>query len=122
VLLLIAVWRDPASRVVALWAALWLAGASVTAFLAYRGVGVVITSSPALTTEASGVWNGTTGVAVTLLGLVLAWLAILPMEGARWWNVGFNLPTTPPSLPSTEPEYDPFAASGDDFQVTRLPH
>ncbi len=116
-LLLIAVWRHPSSRVVALWAALWLAAASGTAFLAYRGVGDVITSSPALTSEASGAWQGTTGVAVALLGLVLAWLAILPMEGARWWTVGATVPP-----PAPHRDLDPFATSGEDFQVTRLPH
>lgn len=119
VLLFIAVWRRPDARVVSLWAALWLAVASGTAFLAYRGVGVVITSSPALTTEASGVWNGATGVAVTLFGLLLGWLAILPMEGARWWSIGANVPPPPPRPPVET--YDPFAASGDDFEVTRLP-
>jgi hypothetical protein len=116
-LLLLAVWRRPTSRVVALWAALWLAAASGTAFLAYRGVGVVITTSPALTTDASGAWNGATGVAVTLLGLVLAWLAILPMEGARWWAIGAAVP--PPVL-HRDPDLDPFATSGEDFEVTRL--
>jgi hypothetical protein len=116
-LLLVAVWRRPASRTVALWAGLWLAIASGTAFLAYRGVGVVITTSPALTTAASGAWNGATGVAVTLFGLLLGWLAILPMEGARWWRLDPTL--SPPSAP--DPEGDPFAASGDDFEVTRLP-
>jgi hypothetical protein len=117
-LLLVAVWLRAGSRIVATWATLWLAAASLAAFLAYRGVGVVLTHPPALTTEAQGAWNGTTGVAVTLFGLLLGWLAILPLEGARWWSVGSNLPRgpSPPHI-----ESDPFASSGDDFEVTRLP-
>jgi hypothetical protein len=116
-LLLVAVWRRPASRMVAVWATLWLAAASLASFLAYRGVGVVIQQSPALTTDAQGVWNGTTGVAMALFGLLLGWLAILPLEGARWWSIGASVPRGPTA--PMQAESGPFAASGDDFEVTR---
>lgn len=110
-LLLVALWRHPTSRAVCGWAAVWLGTATVAAFLAYRGVGVVITHPPALTQAASGAWIGTTGVAVTLLGLLLAWAAILPLEGAKWWAIGAQSLVRPQRSPSD---------SDDGFEVSRL--
>lgn len=112
-LLLAAIWLRPASRLVLGWASVWLLLATGAAFLAYRGVGFITTHPPALSAEASGAWNGATGVAVTLLGLLLAWAAILPLDGAKWWQVGGQ------SL--AEASVGGAPAEGDDgFEVSRL--
>lgn len=79
---LIALWRTSPSRVICAWATLWLVGASAIVYLAYRGVGVILTTNPVMSADAAGLWEGANGVITTLLGLLLAWLGIIPLERA----------------------------------------
>ena len=118
-LVLIALWRAAPSRAVCAWATLWLLGASAIAYLAYRGVGVILTTNPVMSGEARGIWVGASGVSTTLLGLLLAWLGIIPLERAA----GYAAPHRAASEPSTAGADAPLhllRTEDDEFEVTSL--
>ena len=84
ILFVIGAWlaRRP-SRAYCVWLCLWLLLASALAYLAGRGVAHITLESPVLAAQAIGQWKGAAGIPITLAGLVIAWLALIPMEGAR---------------------------------------
>lgn len=118
-LVLIAQWRTSPSRVICAWATLWLVGASAIAYLAYRGVGVILTVNPVMSAQAIGTWVGASGVTTTLLGLLFAWLGIIPLERAA----AFTAPPPAANAPSTATAAAPLhllTSEDDEFQVTSL--
>lgn len=125
-LVLIAQWRTSPSRIICAWATLWLAGASAVAYLAYRGVGVILTVNPVMSAEAQGIWVGASGVTMTLLGLLLAWLGIIPLEHAAASaapSPAANAPSPAANAPSTVTADAPLhllASEDDEFEVTSL--
>ncbi len=84
VLFLVGVWmaRRP-TRAYCVWLCLWLAAASILAYLATRGVTRITVDSPVLAAQAVGQWRGAIGIPITLVGLLVAWLAMIPLERAR---------------------------------------
>lgn len=120
-LVLIALWRTSPSRAICAWATLWLLGASAIAYLAYRGVGVILTVNPVMSAEARGIWVGASGVTTTLLGLLLSWLGIIPMEHAATVTAlhpvateqNAGIPDAPLHLVASERD-------GDEFEVMSL--
>ncbi len=120
-LVLIALWRTSPSRSICAWATLWLLGASAVAYLAYRGVGVILTVNPVMSGDARGIWVGASGVTTTLLGLLLAWLGIIPLEHAA--TPAATLPAaTEPSAPTPDAPLHLLVSEHDDdaFEVTSL--
>ncbi|HKV83491.1 MAG TPA: hypothetical protein VJN88_02975 [Ktedonobacterales bacterium] len=83
-LFIIGAWmaRRP-TRAYCVWLCLWLAAASILAFLAARGVARITVDSPVLAAQAVGQWRGAVGIPITLAGLLVAWLAVIPLERAR---------------------------------------
>ncbi|MGZ3663524.1 MAG: hypothetical protein ACXVDA_03435 [Ktedonobacterales bacterium] len=116
---LIAQWRTSPSRVICAWATLWLAGVSAVAYLAYRGVGVILTVNPVMSAEAQGIWAGASGVTTTLLGLLLAWLGIIPLERAAASAAPSPAAITP-STATAEAPLHLLASEDDEFEVTSL--
>lgn len=84
VLFVVGAWlaRRP-SRAYCVWLCLWLLLASALAYLATRGVAHITMDSPILAAQAVGQWQGAAGIPITLTGLVIAWLALIPLERAR---------------------------------------
>ena len=84
VLFVVGAWlaRRP-SRAYCVWLCLWLLLASSLAYLASRGVTRIAVDSPVLAAQAVGQWRGAAGIPITLAGLVIAWLAVIPLESAR---------------------------------------
>lgn len=84
VLFVVGAWlaRRP-TRAYCVWLCLWLLLASALAYLAGRGVAHIAVDSPVLAAQAIGQWKGAIGIPITLIGLVIAWLALIPLETAR---------------------------------------
>lgn len=80
------------SRVYCVWLCLWLALASALAYLAGRGVAHITQMSPVLAAQAVGQWRGAIGIPITLAGLVIAWLALIPLESENASETRQRLP------------------------------
>lgn len=118
---LIALWRTSPSRAICAWATLWLLSASAVAYLAYRGVGVILTINPVMSGEARGIWVGASGVTTTLLGLLFAWLGIIPLERAATLAAPPAATITHSPALTNEPLHLLTSESNDDeFEVTSL--
>lgn len=118
---LIALWRTSPSRAICAWATLWLLSASAVAYLAYRGVGVILTINPVMSGEARGIWVGASGVTTTLLGLLFAWLGIIPLERAATLTAPPAAAIPHSSASTNEPLHLLTSESNDDgFEVTSL--
>ncbi len=118
---LIALWRTSPSRAMCAWATLWLLGASAVAYLAYRGVGVILTVNPVMSGDAQGTWVGASGVTTTLLGLLLAWLGIIPLEHAATPAAPLSAATEPsPPTPDAPLHLLMSERDDDEFEVTSL--
>jgi hypothetical protein len=118
-LVLIAQWRTSPSRIICAWATLWLAGASAIAYLAYRGVGVILTVNPVMSSQAMGIWEGAGGVTTTLLGLLLAWLGIIPLEHAAASATPSPAAIAPSAATADAPPHL-LRSEDDEFEVTSL--
>lgn len=80
-LFLVGIWmaRGP-TRAYCVWLCLWLVAATILAYLAARGVAHITVDSPVLAAQAVGQWRGAIGIPITLAGLLVAWLAVIPLE------------------------------------------
>lgn len=81
-LAILAVWRGGAALAARGWVACWLLAATGCALLASRGVAVIITHAPLLSSDSAGAWRRASGIPVTLAGLLLAWVGLLLLERA----------------------------------------
>ena len=81
-LAVLAVWRGGAALAARGWVACWLLAATGCALLASRGVAVIITQAPLLSSDSAGAWRRASGIPVTLAGLLLAWAGLLLLERA----------------------------------------
>jgi hypothetical protein len=95
VLALLAVWRSTASRTAHVWIALWLVAATAVTALSFRGVDHIAAAAPVMSSQATGDWHGATGIPLSFLGLLLAWVGMVALDGASRLHA-----VPPPSEPA----------------------
>jgi hypothetical protein len=78
VLIFLGVWLRAVTRVFCVWTTLWLLAAVALVGVATAGVAAIV-ARPTLYGFPAGVWKGESGVAITLVGLVLAIIGLMTL-------------------------------------------